>query len=382
MTYTRSDYESPLQRRPSTSPPASINLGPAELAAAVRANRVLARQLGWGCVIGGRVRANLVVRFMVRSWRALLAGLFGGVSNEEDLAHAIARWQAAELRQRATGHLDARTWAEMVRRGALPRRTYEPRRWSVTFSGGPLGVIEKTAPYVKVETPGVGGAGMQLGFRVTDMQAVRRAGFITAAGEPFFRWIQVVEFIRQTTPPPGTPLAPGATVHFVRRAGRQVDPTLRSTPPAPQDPFPYYWDEVAMPPPLGATYLVTNFMHRTAPNGLCYDLIFSDWPRVNLAALAVDLPGRRDYNNYELALVGVRPGTAGASTRIVILNTILWGYDIVFEGGIPRVRLSALRQGPRGGTPAFRATLATDIRAGRYPGHCFVGNFPSGARCP
>jgi hypothetical protein len=357
---------------------APFRLSPGVLAAAVRANRILARQLGWGCVVGGRVNGAAVVTFLTASAGPLVADLFTGAVTEEALAHAVARWQRTVLRRPATGRLDAGTWNEMVRRGAIPRPAFEQRRWRVLHGGRQLGVFEKTAPYLKVETATTGGAQLQMGFRVTDMGAVRRAGFVTAAGAPFFRWIQTVEFIRQTTPGPDAPA--GAVRRFIRRAGRQVDPTRRTTPTSQQDAFPYYWDEVLMPG--GARFLITNFLNQTAPNGLCYDLVFSDRPSVGLAGLVADLPGRRDYNNYELALVGVRPARAGKPTQNVILNTVRWGYDVVFVAGRPQVRLNRLEAGPIGGTPAFRAVLAEDHRLGRYPGHCFVGAFPRAARCP
>jgi hypothetical protein len=362
--------------------PGGFRLAPGDLAAAVQANRTHARQLGWGCLIGGRVHAPVVIRFLMTSARALVEDLLGGPATEEALAHAVARWQRTELRRPATGRLDARTWNEMVRRGAIPRPTYEQRTWRVIYRGAQLGVLDKTAPYLKLETPAFGGASLDIGFRATNMHAVRRAGFVTTAGEPFFRWIQTVEFIRQVTPGVDTPLAPGAVRRFIRRAGIQVDPTRRTTPTVLQDAFPYYWDEVVMPAPSGDQFLVTRFMNTEAPNGLCYDLLFVDRPRVGLPGLVADLPGRRDYNNYELALVGVRPPKPGKQTQNVILNTIRWGYDIVFERGAPRVRLNSLQTGPFGGSPALRAVLAADARAGRYPGHCFVGDFPRHARCP
>ena len=380
MTYVdvRSAYE--LGNAPPVRPGGGpFLLSPADLAAAVQVNRNLARQLGWGCLVGGRVHAPVVIRFLMTSARRLVGDLLGVPATEEALAHALARWQRTELRHPATGRLDARTWSEMARRGAIPRPAYEPRTWRVVYRGEQLGVLDKTAPYRKLETVDFGGASLDIGFRATDMNAVRRAGFVTSSGEPFFRWIQTVEFIRQLSPDLDTPVPPGAVRRFIRRAGLQVDPTRRSTPMVEQDAFPYYWDEVVMADPQ---YLVTRFMSRTAPNGLCYDLLFEDRARVRLARLVADLPGRRDYNNYELALVGVRPPQPGKKTQNVILNTVRWGYDIVFERGAPRVRLNRLQTGPFGGTSAFRAVLAADIRAGRYPGHCFVGDVPRAARCP
>lgn len=364
-----------------------VGLGPRQLAQAVQANRVLARQLGWGCIVSGRVRAAPAVNRMLRPWGHLLAGLMHfdpdtAEASEEDFAQAVARWQQAELRHGPDGRVDARTWAEMVRRGALPRGTFERRSWPVMFRGRRLGILEKTAPYLRVATPQLGGAQLQVAFRATDMGAVRRAGFVTAAGEPYFRWIQVVEFVRQTDPPPRDP---PVAFRFIRRAGRQVDPTRRTTPPVFQDLFPYYWDEIVMPAPLGDTvgeFHISHFTNRPTPNGLCYDLIFGDFASVPIGQLAADLPGRRDYNNYELALVGVRPPMPGGRTQNVILNTLRWGYDIFFEGGAPRVRLNRLQAGPWGGTQALRAVLGREA-AGSFPDHCFVGSgYPPAARCP
>src|SRR3712207_8503306 len=65
------------------------------------------------------------------------------------------------------------------------------------------------------------------------------------------------------------------------------------------------------------TTLFRSFLDRQAANGLAYDLIFEDRPQFPLSAAQ---PGRRAYFNFELALVGVRPGH-----RNVILNTLRWG---------------------------------------------------------
>jgi hypothetical protein len=376
--YDLEAFELPPHR--GAAPPAPpVALGPRQLAEAVRANRVLARQLGWGCVVGGELRPlREVNRILHRLGSPGPTGVPFSRENEESLAQDIARWQRTELHRRPNGQLDAGTWAEMIRRGALPPRRFEPRSWPVTFAGRRLGILEKTAPYERVQTAQVGGAVLQVAFRATDMDAVRRAGFVTATGEPFFRWIQVVEFIRRLDPPPSD--VPPPVQHFIRRAGRQIDPTQRLNPPGAQDDHPYYWDE-APTRTFGRTFHIDNFRNRMAPNGLCYDLIFSDTPSVPIQQLAAELPGRRDYNNYELALVGVRPASSGRPTQNVILNTIRWGYDIVFEGGAPRVRLNSLQAGTQGGTRAMQALLGREIR--RFPGHCFVGSgYPLAARCP
>src|SRR5262249_36515506 len=156
---------------------------------------------------------------------------------------------------------------------------------------------------------GTGRISVQLGFRVTDMDAVRRAGFVDATGEDNFRWIQVITTNRALE---GAP-TPGAPVALVRRYRQYVDPAARL-----RDNHPYYWEEEGEGDPALRNSL---FVNRQANNGLCYDLIFQDAPG---RALSEATPARRVYWNAETALVGVRSGR-----RNVILNTFYWGFDIV-----------------------------------------------------
>jgi hypothetical protein len=332
-------------------------LSGAALASAVQANRNLARRLGWGCVTGGHVQP-------IPEVRALLG--LGPIPTENDLALAIERWQNAEFGRGGDGKLGPRTWGQMLRRRVIPTSTFRPASWQVFFRGRRLGVLEKTSPYLSLNDGARGGAEIELGFRVTDIEAVKNAGFVDGSGEDRFRWIQVVEFI--TVPSAASP------VGFIRRASQVIDPTALVG--AIPDPHPYYWDEVT---PAGGTPTVhiSRHLNRQARNRLCYDLIFYDRPS---APLAVALPGRRAYFKFEVALVGVQPGPP---IRNTILNTVLWGYDIVLKGGTPAVHLSILRPGPRGGSAVLRRLVGQATNAGDFPGHCFVGSgFTGTARCP
>jgi hypothetical protein len=367
-----------------------VALTGAALNLAVQRNRVFARQLGWGCVVGGQVR------HVIRQVRALLG--LGPNPSEAALAQAIARWQPTALGGRGDGQLSPRAWQRMLATlrasKALPTPNFKAESQWVTFGGRRLGVIEKTDAYRKCyfdPTSGAacrpnrsgianegGGAEIELGFRVTDMDAVRRAGFVDRSGEDRFRWIQVVEFITvpSNRPSPAPP--------FIRRASRVIDPTALVDPPSTLDPHPYYWDEVTPVNPPGTPQAsdavhIRHFLNRPARNGLCYDLIFFDRPRF---PLSVAQPGRRAYFNFELALVGVRAGTP---IRNVLLNTYRWGYDLVVERGVTNVRMNVLSAGPYGGSPAFRRVVNQALNATprQFPGHCFVGaDFTGSARCP
>lgn len=324
-------------------------LNPPQLADAVRANRALARQIGWGCVIRGsvNVRNDALNR---------LLGLAAGAS-EEEIAQAIERWQVANMGGRGDGKLGTLTWNRM---GIFAPGRFLQQRWPVTFGGQQLGVIEKVMPYQERRTATNFGVEIQLGFRVTNMDAVRRAGFV-AGGEPQFRWIQVIELRRI-----GIPGATENTIQTFRRraGGRIIDPTsalLRL------DAHPYYWYEDNAPDP---GFLIGNYLNSQAPNGLCYDLIFYDSPSLPTAAA---LPGRRAYFNFETALVGVRPGH-----RNVILNTVLWGFDILQTGvpmfRVPILRPNSIRPGRFGGSAGFRQVLSVEAaNPPGFPGHCFVG---------
>lgn len=346
-------------------------LAGAQLAEVVRVNRVLARRIGWGCVIGGRVSPIPQVRNLLR---------LGNNPTEENLARSIANWQQAQTGRRGDGQLGPRTWRQM---GVLPRPNFRQASWPVFFGGQQLGILEKTAPYLNCYFDPVpradcrrnrsgiagerGGAKIEMGFRVTNMDSVRRAQFVDATGEDNFRWIQVVNFITIPGALPGT---------YIRRATRTIDPTTLVG--AQPDPHPYYWDwdrHTPTPPGFNDHFHIRHFLDRPARNGLCYDLIFWDTPQFRLTTA---YPGHRAYFDFELALVGVRPGN-----RNVILNTVRWGFDIVIRSGLAEVGLAAIRPGQRGGSDRFRQTLSRAVRAGEFPGHCFVGpGFMSGARCP
>lgn len=354
-----------------------VPLGGAALAQAVDVNRRAARTIGWGCVVAGRVTPIVELRNFL--------GLTGAVT-EEDLARAIARWQqGAHLTP--DGQLGSSTWQRMMSASppVLPRTRFAPASWPVVFNGRTLGVLEKITPYrrcfydagndtCRSSSNGSagerGGSNIELGFRVTDMSAVRAAGFVDLAGEDQFRWVQVVELshVRSATAPTG----------FVRRHTRVIDPTTLVG--AVPDLHPYYWDETT---PLGSSprFLNSNFTNRPSrdpsSNRLCYDLLFEDGPAFFLSRAT---PGHRAYFNFEVALVGVRAGTP---TRNVVLNTVLWGFDFVVQpGGAVDVRMNALRAGVTGGSPAFRRVISRDINRGLFPNHCFFGGEMTGtARC-
>ena len=318
-------------------------LSPAQLADAVRANRVLARQIGWGCIRGGTVTiANAALNTRL--------GLAAGAS-EEDIANAVERWQIANMGGRGDGKLGAGTWSRL---GVFTPGRFRQLRIPVNFGGRQLGVIEKTMPYLEQRSATHFGVAVEFGFRVTNMDAVTRAGFVDG-GEDQFQWIQVVELRRV-----GVPAAEPAIQTLRRRSrGRIVDPTPSMI--GTLDAHPYYWDEPGE---------VTGFQNRPASNGLCYDIIFSDAPNIPHAAA---LPGRRAYFNFETALVGIR--RAGGTTRNVILNTVLWGFDIILVSGRPTLGLNAMRPGPIGGSAGFRRVLSDEANATppTFPGHCFVG---------
>lgn len=380
------EWEAPPQRGP------GVQAGALDLA--VRRNRDLARRLGWGNVIGGRVRP-------IEELRTLL-GLSPNPS-EQDLAQAVSAWQLGELGPRAAnGQLGPQSWNRMwvqiqdrLRRSGTPIPSFRAQSWPVRFDGRQLGVIDKTAPYQRCfysngncetrPSPGArrGGAILQLGFRVTDMAAVRWAGFVDAAGEDRFRWIQVLEFVTVPVGRIGRPVTPQEqATGFVRQASRVVDPTSLIDAPQNLDRHPYYWDEEtpATADPSFRRFHVSNFLNRPGPNRLAYDLLFEDAPKARFAAAQ---PGRRSYWNFEVALVGVRPGRAGGRARQNrILNTIRWGYDLVIEPTGPTVRLNALTAGPFGGSAALRRVLNRAIAAGEFRDDCFAApGFTGAARC-
>jgi hypothetical protein len=374
-------------------------LSGARLISAVEANRRLARQLGWGSVVNGRLQLN---EGAPRPRLYDLLGL-GSSPSEEDFAKAIERFQQIELRERsADGKLGPNTWKQLLQRNALnrggvaPSTRFAPFSKPVFFGGRKLGVLEKTRSYercffdpvdwspcrsVRNNIAGEGaGAIIELGFRVTDMDAVRRAGFVNGFGEDFFRWIQVVEFITRPVFNPA-----GAFTGFVRRASGEIDPmTVAGIPAAQIDLHPYYWDEVTHPrasPGLN----IDQWVNRRAQNGLAYDLIFSDRATFPLSTVTPPAPwtrpGSHAYFNFELALVGVRPGPP---IQNFVLFTVLWGYDIFMKGGQPNIALNGLRAGPTHGSPTLKKILNREFNRDDvpFPGHCMAGSGYTGrANC-
>lgn len=328
----------------------------AALLAAVQANRRLARQIGWGCVVSGQTSA---IPEVLR-----LLGLASS-PREEDLAHAIARYQTTAVGLRETGQLDLPTWRHMLARGVIPTPRFRQQSWRVFWGPRELGILEKTNAYLPFNNGVSGGVSIQMGFRVTNMDAVRSAGFVDASGEDNFRWIQILTTNRPSVEPDER--------LFIKKHIRYVDPGR-----GPRDAHPYYWDNEGEGDP---GLRINAFRNRQAvdrdrPNAsrLCYDLIFADIPR---RPLSDAVAGRRVYWNAETALVGVKTGQ-----RNVILNTFLWGFDIVIEGGRRNIRLNALQAGRVGGSATFRQALNQARRVGHFPGHCFEGgDFTGAGRC-
>jgi hypothetical protein len=363
----------------------------ARLAAAVQANRRLARQLGWGCVVHDKLQLNEAPRPRLYD----LLGL-GARPSEEDFAQAVEQFQVKEMRQRTgDGQIGPGTWKELLRRGVLPANKFAPFSQSITFGGRKLGVLEKTRAYEKcffdpvagaacrAARSGIAGEGagaiIELGFRVTDIDAVRRAGFVDGYGEPFFRWIQIVEFI---TRPVFTP-AGAFTGTFVRRASGEIDPTEVAGIPAAQiDLHPYYWDEESRGGALPELN-IDRWIHRRGQNGLCYDLVFMDqatFPLITVSPPAPwTKPGSHAYFNFELALVGVKPGE---KIQNFVLYTVKWGYDIFMKGGQPTVDLNGLNPGPTNGSPTFKKIMNREFNRDAFPGHCMAGSGYTGkANC-
>jgi hypothetical protein len=283
--------------------------------------------------------------------------------------------------------LGAATWNQLLRRGAVPATRWAPFSLPVSFAGRQLGVIEKTRAYDRCFfDPGdntcrnarsgihdeSAGAIIELGFRVTDMDAVRRAGFVDGYGEGFFRWIQVVDFI--TRPVIN---AAGGLTGFVRKSSGEIDPMEVAGVPHDQlDLHPYYWDEVTRggaDPRLN----VDHWIHRRAQNGLCYDLIFSDNARFPLTSVDPPAPwtkpGSHAYFNFEVALVGVRPGPP---IQNFVLSTVTWGYDIFMKDGKPTVDLNGFHAGMSNGSPLFHKVLNREFNRADvpFPGHCMAGS--------
>jgi hypothetical protein len=356
-------FEHPLPRP--ASPPAPP-LSAAQVAAAVRANQLTARQLGWGHVIGGRVRPS-------RGVLGILS-LSPGVA-EDALARAVQQFQRTEMRQRGNGIIDRATFTAMVRKGAFPNLR-QRKSWTVRIGGATLGVIEQTAPYVP--TSSNQGVEIQFGFRVTNMDAVRRARFVDTAGENDFRWIQLIELRRIGA----TSVEP--RIQQLRRHGRGriIDPTDALLP---VDAHPYYRYETTITDPRfggssgpGSGWHVSDEHNAEGRNGLCYDWLFYDRPNIPTNAAQ---PGRRAYFNFETALVGRRRQRNGETCN-VLLNTVLWGFDIIQQRASFQLKLNALQAGRFGGSPDLRQWLNRELNRGGFARHHFLGkDFTGRARC-
>jgi hypothetical protein len=341
-----------------------LTTGPTSVQAAVLANRVLAPWLGWGCLIGGRVRAVLALRVILELPCAVN-------ESEAELTTAIANWQRKE-KLTPLGLLDAVTWRRMQERfpGLVPAR-FRPQEWVVSHRGRVLGCLDKTIPYracyldrndYTCRRPGQervkGGAIIGLGFRITDAAQVRAAGF------ECFRWIQVVERLGHVS-----------AGKLVRKTEHAVDKRQVQGSPATD---PYYWQED--PLPRSVNHILAQTRRPVVGKRHCYELLFYDFAN---APLAFAQPGRRWWANFELALVGVRSSLQPADrTRNEVLTTVTWGYDIVVEHGVPTVRLNRLARGTLSGSTAFRRAVSRQLAVISPPGHCMIGSGWEGtARC-
>jgi hypothetical protein len=283
-----------------------------------------------------------------------------GVATEAAVAEAVAVQQRV-LRLRPSGQLDPLTFRRMA---LLPAPRFRAFRVTVRHAGRVLGIWEKVAPYQRIVTPDRMGVSIQLGFRVTNPDAVARSRFVLPNGEANFRIIQVLNFLR------GVATTAGRVTH-----ARVVDPSALFPQPAGAvvDPHPYYEDGE---PGDGtaSTFHIDGFRNQIGPNGLFYDLLFVDRP--NVARNIVPPVGRR-IRAFETAIVGVQAGR-----RNVILNTLRWGYDVITRGGVVQLSEGGIHVGPTGGSPLFRGIVARAMQAGDFPGHCLVGSaFARAVRC-
>jgi len=168
------EYPGYEQEAGGTAPAPGPALAGVALTRAVNTNRILARRVGWGCVVGGTARPiPEVLAFL---------GLAAGAS-EEDVARAVARWQQTNMRQRGDGQLGPSVWSRMLRATppVITLPTFKRAAWDVYHGGSKLGLLEKTAPY-QASHNAVRGVRSCNWFSVTDMAAVRRAGFVHATG--------------------------------------------------------------------------------------------------------------------------------------------------------------------------------------------------------
>ena len=348
-----------------SAPPAAPrpSLSRHDLPIAVAGNRRTAVDIHWGCFAGGNIRINVEVL-------DLLGLPIDTDPDERKFANAVAAYQRTKGLP-PTGIIDAQTWGAIQK--DRPPQKFKPLVIPVVLNGAKLGYLEKTRPYVTTDDGTSGGAHIQIGFRITDNDAVRKAGFADTGGRPPFRWIQTIEFVANRLP--HIPFMPPA---YIRHHHQVIDPTalLAGTVP---DQHPYYWDEETPrgAPADAAKFLNDNFINQPADNRLCYDLIFEDLPHfLKIAAT----PGRRAYFNVETALVGINRTSLTGPTRNTILDTVKWGFDLVAEKGKTEVRLNHLGPGVKGGSATFKQIISKQI--GDFPNHCFVGaGFSKAATC-
>lgn len=339
----RYEFEAPVA-------PACDVLTSKQLPVAVRANLVQAKEIGWACLSGGKVQPIQQLLDLFK---------FPSIPSEEDFACAVAKWQTGK-RIPGSGILDARTWNAM---NLITPMKYQ-MKWDVYYGGKKLGILEKATPYIKCYRTGTGpcsadwfaaadsgGVEIEFGFRITDMDAVRKAGFVDDKDQPVFRWIQSIETNRKLDQ---------GTQTLIKKYSKYVDPN----PVAGKfDKHPYYWNEAGegTDPDLRVTRYTNT---ASLSNGLCYDLIFYDRPS---RPIAESTAGKRVFWNAEVALVGVKK-----NKRNVILDAITWGFDLVHASGKVEVKRNALARGQRGGSTLFRSTLESALTAGQFPDHCFA----------
>jgi hypothetical protein len=347
----------------SPAPPPAPALSKHDLPVAVAGNRRSAPDIHWGCFTGGNVRVSDDVL-------DLLGLPILTAPDERKFANTVAAYQKTKGLP-STGILDAQTWSAIQK--DLPAQKFKPLVIPVVFNSAKLGYLEKTKPYVTTDDGTSGGAHIQFGFRITDNDAVRKAGFADTGGRPPFRWIQTIEFVASRLP--HVPFMPPT---YIRRHHQVIDPTALMAGTFP-DQHPYYWDEETPhgAPDGDAKFLNDNFINRPAKNRLCYDLIFEDLPHFMKIAAT---PGRRAYFNVETALVGINRSSLKGPTRNTILDTVKWGFDLVAEKGKTEVRLNHLGPGEKGGSASFKKILSGQIKD--FPNHCFVGpGFSKAATC-
>lgn len=362
-------YETPRPARPGppARPAASVRaprptalraapLAGRALDAAVLGNQQTSASIHWGCIVGGKVKAGDDVLNLLGT---------GASPNERDWANAVRQYQNSKGLPE-NGVLNDATWKQILKELTPPK--FQPLVMPVEFNGKRLGFLEKTTPYTEISLP-VGapeptakGAHIEMGLRITDWDAVRKAGFSDTGGRPPFRWIQTVEFVSVPSRGP---------VSFVRKSTTVIDPTALVE--SILDEHPYYWDDV-LPAGGDPSLLVDSYINIAASNYLCYDLVFEDTPHF---PVSVAKPGQRAWFNFETALVGIKQGDP---TRNTILNTIRWGYDLVIERGKTVSKLNHLGVGPTGGSSLLKKVISRQIKD--FPKHCFVGSgFSAAATC-